>query len=368
MYTARLDRLYAAIEDAGLSGMAFNPGPSLTYLTGLHFHLMERPVVLLVKPGMDPVIILPELEQQKLRAAPYALRGFSYGENPADWDAVFSEAVQAIGFNGGKVGIEPRQIRVLEYRMLRSSAPMSSFPDGGNVVAVLRAHKDAAEVEIMRKAVKIAQQALLATIPQVKIGMAESEIAAELTIQLLRHGAQPGLPFSPIVSGGLNAANPHATPSERKLQAGDMLVIDWGAGADDYISDLTRTFAIGRVDPEWKKIHQIVQEANAAGRAAAKPGAACAHVDQAARSVIDKAGYGQYFVTRTGHGIGMEVHEDPYIRSDNLQVLEPGMAFTVEPGIYIPDHNGVRIEDNVVITENGAECLSDLPRELQVLG
>ncbi len=198
--------------------------------------------------------------------------------------------------------------------------------------------------------------------------MTEKEIAAELVVQLLRHGSQSDMPFAPIVSSGPNSANPHAVPSDRKLRPGDLLVVDWGAAVDGYISDLTRTFAVGKVDEEYRKIHQIVLEANAAGRAAAQPGVPCANVDSAARTVIEKAGYGQYFTHRTGHGIGMEPHEDPYMRGDNLQLLEPGMAFTVEPGIYLPGRNGVRIEDNVVITEDGAECLSDMPRELRVVG
>jgi Xaa-Pro dipeptidase len=137
---------------------------------------------------------------------------------------------------------------------------------------------------------------------------------------------------------------------------------------DGYISDLTRTFAVGEVDAEYLHIHQIVLEANAAGRAAGKPGETCAVVDKAAREVIEKAGYGAYFTHRTGHGIGMEAHEDPYMRGDNLLLLEPGMAYTVEPGIYLPARNGVRIEDNLVITWDGAECLSDLPREIRTVG
>jgi Xaa-Pro dipeptidase len=187
-------------------------------------------------------------------------------------------------------------------------------------------------------------------------------------IQLLHAGTQPELSFSPIVSSGPNSANPHASPSDRKLQVGDLLVIDWGALVGGYISDLTRTFAVGEVDPEYVKIHRIVQEANAAGREAGKPGIPCAAVDIAARTVIEKSGYGQYFTHRTGHGIGMEGHEDPYLRGDNLQLLEPGMAYTVEPGIYLPDRNGVRIEDNMVITDYGADCLSDMPRDIRVVG
>ena len=232
----------------------------------------------------------------------------------------------------------------------------------------LRLRKDKSEVEAMRRAVKIAQDALEATIPSMKIGMTEKAIAAELVIQLLRHGSDPDLPFAPIVSGGPNAANPHASPSDRKLQPGDLLVVDWGAGYEGYISDLTRTFAVEEVDEECRKIHKIVQEANAAGRAAGRPGVPCAAVDKAARDVIEQAGYGVYFTHRTGHGIGMEGHEEPYMRGDNMQLLEPGMAYTVEPGIYLPNRNGVRIEDNVVITETGADVLSDMTREIRIVG
>ncbi|HEY5901480.1 MAG TPA: M24 family metallopeptidase, partial [Anaerolineales bacterium] len=215
---------------------------------------------------------------------------------------------------------------------------------------------------------KVAQDALEATLPLIKIGMTERELAGELVMQLLRHGSDSEMPFSPIVSGGPNSANPHASPGERKLQAGDLLVVDWGAACDGYISDLTRTFAVGEVEPELQKIHKIVQEANAAGRAGGRPGVPCAEVDKAARAVIDASGYGPYFTHRTGHGIGMEGHEEPYMRGDNMQLLEPGMAYTVEPGIYLPNRNGVRIEDDMVVTENGSQSLSDMPRELRVVG
>lgn len=198
--------------------------------------------------------------------------------------------------------------------------------------------------------------------------MTEKELASELTLQLLRNGSEPEMAFSPIVSAGLNSANPHATPGSRPLQAGDLLVIDWGAVVDGYISDLTRTFAVGEIDAEYRQIHHIVQEANAAGRAAGKPGEPCARVDNAARQVIDTAGYGKYFTHRTGHGIGMEGHEDPYMRGDNLELLQPGMTYTVEPGIYLPGRNGVRIEDDILVTATGSESLSDMPRELMVLG
>jgi Xaa-Pro dipeptidase len=368
MTSSRLDKLTASLRASGLDAVVLNPGPTLKYLTGLNFHLMERPVVLFVVPNHEPVIVLPELELPKVKLLPYKAQAFAYGENPSEWDNAFRSAAQALGLDGKQIGVEPRQMRLLEFRHVKAGAPEADYPDATDVLAGLRLRKDKAEVDAMRRAVKIAQDALEATIPMIKIGMTERELASELVMQLLRHGSESEMPFAPIVSGGPNSANPHASPTERKLQAGDLLVVDWGAAHDGYISDLTRTFAVGGVDAEFTKIHKIVQEANAAGRSAAKPGVPCASVDKAARDVIEKAGYGKYFTHRTGHGIGMEGHEDPYMRGDNMQLLEPGMAFTVEPGIYLTGRNGVRIEDNMVITETGADCLSDMPRELRVVG
>lgn len=368
MTQARLDKLNVSLRTSDLDAVILNPGPTLKYLTGLGFHLMERPVVLFFAKDREPAIVLPELELQKVASLPYKLQVFPYPENPSAWNEAFRKAVQASGLDGKRIGVEPRNLRLLEFQYVKNSAPEADYPDAGEVLAGLRLRKDQAEVEAMREAVRIAQSALEATLPLIKIGMTEKELSSELVTQLLRNGSEPEMPFSPIVSGGPNSANPHASPTERKLRTGDLLVVDWGATHEGYISDLTRTFAVGDVDEEYQKIHKIVQESNAAGRAAAKPGAPCAEVDRAAREVIEKSGYGKYFTHRTGHGIGMEGHEEPYMRGDNMQILEPGMAFTVEPGIYLPDRNGVRIEDNMVITESGAESLSDMPREIRVVG
>jgi Xaa-Pro dipeptidase len=363
----RQTRLAETLSQHGLEALALNPGPTLTYLTGLHFHLMERPVVALFRPGLPPVIVLPELEGAKLAGLPFEVLAFPYGEDPAGWPGVFGQAMQAAALEGHKVGVEPGRMRLLEFHYLEEAGPQARFLHADEVLADLRMRKDSGEIAAMRKAVEIAQQALLATLPAIHAGVSEKQIAAELTAQLLRHGSEPELPFSPIVSGGPNSANPHATPSDRLLQEGDLLVIDWGAIYDGYVSDLTRTFAMGQVDDEYVKIAKIVEQANAAGREAARPESAAEEVDQAARGVIERAGYGAYFIHRTGHGLGMEGHEPPYIRLGNSLPLQAGMTFTVEPGIYLPGRGGVRIEDNVVITLSGAETLSDLPRQLITL-
>jgi Xaa-Pro dipeptidase len=367
MNSSRLSRLFSLLKSSGLDALVLNPGPSLTYLTGLHFHLMERPTVLFLSADSPPALILPELEAGKLNQSAIPLRSITFGDNPATWSEVFRKACQDLKLDGKKVGVEPNRLRFLELRMLEA-VTNAQFVSAEAVISGLRMQKEPEEIEAMRKAVQIAQEALLKTLPIVKPGKTEHEIASELVLQLLKAGSDPEMPFAPIVAGGPNSANPHAVPTDRKLQNGDLLVIDWGAAYQGYISDLTRTFAIGEVQPEFQKIARIVEQANTAGRMTAGPEIAAGVVDVATRKVIADAGYASYFTHRTGHGIGMEGHEPPYIFAENSTILAEGMAFTVEPGIYLSGRGGVRIEDNVVITANGAEILSDLPRELQSLG
>jgi Xaa-Pro dipeptidase len=311
--------------------------------------------------------VLPELELEKLKYLPYEIQSFPYGEDPSQWNSVFQRAIQTAKLAGHRNGVEPRQLRLLEFIYLLNAATITDFVPAEDCVSKLRMVKDDYEIAAMQKAAKIAEHALSATLPYVKTGLSERELATELTMQLFRAGCDPQVPFTPIVSSGPNSANPQATPSDRKLENGDLLVIDWGASFDGYVSDITRTFAIRNLDPEFMKIGKIVLEANIAGRKSAGPGVAAEDIDRAARAVIDAAGYGKYFTHRTGHGLGMEGHEDPYIRNGNLMPLEPGMTFTIEPGIYLPGQNGVRIEDDIVITETGSECLTSFPREVTQL-
>ena len=368
MDITRLKNISSALAESDLDALALNPGFSLLFASGLHFHLMERPTVAFFAADGRIAIVLPELETAKLENLSYEIKAFPYGENPKTWTGVFRNAINYLNLDGKKIGVEPLSMRIFEYRYLQVSAPHATFPDATETIASLRIIKGAQEIASTRKAVQIAEAALEATLPKIKIGVSEKAIASELVSQLLKNGSETPLPFQPIVSGGANSANPHATPSERKLREGDLLVIDWGARYQNYVSDITRTFAIGEIDEEYRNIHEIVQKANEAGRAAAKPGLPAKVVDIAARRVIEDAGYGAYFTHRTGHGIGMEGHEAPYMRDDNERILEIGMAFTVEPGIYLPNRNGVRVEDDMVITEDGAESLSTLPREIRVLG
>ena len=219
----------------------------------------------------------------------------------------------------------------------------------------------------MRRAVAIAETAMEKTLPQIKIGMTEKQIAAILTAELIDAGCEK-VPFGPIVSSGDNATSPHAVPTDRPIQAGELMIIDWGAIVNDYPSDITRTFAVGEISEAQHIMYETVKAANAAGLAATHPSNTCHDVDVAARAVITDAGLGDYFIHRTGHGLGLEVHEEPSIMTNIKQPLSPGMVFTVEPGVYRPGVGGVRIEDDVVVTADGCDVLTSMTKELITIG
>jgi Xaa-Pro dipeptidase len=364
MHTKRLKKFTDLMKKSGLAGMALNPGPTLTYLTGMSFHLMERPTVLLISQAGSAAMVLPGLEQGKLVPESAVFKAFTYGDDPASWSATFFQAGAWLNITEGEIGVVPTRMRFLELSFLRPALPGLGFVDGALAVAGLRMEKEPEEIDKMREAARIAQQALYATLNAGCAGMTEKEIANRLVIELLMAGSEPQLPFPPIVAIGENSANPHATPTDRQLQEGDLLLIDWGASFEGYFSDITRTFAFGQVDPELVKIGEIVLEANQAGREAGKPGVDAGAVDRAARSVISGAGYGEAFIHRTGHGLGLEAHEAPFIYSENDLMLSTGMTFTVEPGIYLEGKGGVRIEDDVFVTDIELEPLTDFPRQV----
>lgn len=358
--TSNVTALRDAMNEAQLDALAIVPGPNLFHLTGVEFHLSERPIVAVLPVGNeDPFIVVPELEASKAAKSRLEFRIVHYNDAEGHSGA-YQEATQAL--QGKRIGVEGRRMRFLETQLLNNAELHNADP----IFATVRMSKGDNELTAMRRAVEIAENALKTTVESLTTGVTEREIAAELTLQLLRAGSAPELPFSPIVATGPNGALPHASPGDRTLQPGQLVIIDWGASHDGYFSDITRTFAIAGQDPPERLLaaYEAVRAANAAGRAAAKPGGTGQDVDRATRQVIEDAGFGQYFTHRTGHGLGLECHEEPDMNEGSLVPLAPGMTFTVEPGIYIPDVGGIRIEDDVVITDSGSESLTQLPREL----
>ncbi|MEJ2447572.1 MAG: Xaa-Pro peptidase family protein [Anaerolineales bacterium] len=359
--------LQNTIKKSGIQAAAFNPGPDLNYLTGLDFHLMERPVIFILPQDGSPVMVLPELESAKMENLPYPIRPFFYNENPDSWTDIIRAALKKAGVQKGKMGVIPRRLRLLELNYLQAAAPELELVSAQDLISRIRMVKDSEEVEKMQEAVRIAECSLAAILSSIKPGLSEKELASRLVSRLLQQGSDPELPFFPIVSFGENSANPPASPGDRILQEGDLVLIDWGAAYHGYYSDITRVFALGDLHPEIEKIAQFVREANLAARAAVKPGVSASEVDRAARQVISEAGYGEFFTHRTGHGLGREAHEEPYISQFDETILEPGMTFTIEPGIYLPNRGGVRIEDDILVTEDGGRSLTNQPRVLSQL-
>jgi Xaa-Pro dipeptidase len=308
--------------------------------------------------------VLPEFESDKLSGLDFECRSVTYGENPASWGDAFRSISGALGLERSRIGAEPRGMRMLESEYIEAAAGGIRLVPGEKLISGIRARKDESEISSLREAVDVAQKALLNALPQIQTGMTELEVAGLLTSETLKTGSDPQLPFSPIVGFGPNSALPHHFPTDRRLAEQDIILIDWGASKDGYSADLTRVFAAGEDLAPFQDVSRIVAEANATAQRAAGPGVEASLVDKAARDVIEAAGMGANFTHRTGHGLGLEGHEPPYIRGDNTELLEPGMVFTIEPGIYFPGHYGVRIEDDIVVTHAGAESLTSLPREI----
>ncbi|MBX7254130.1 MAG: Xaa-Pro peptidase family protein [Candidatus Promineofilum sp.] len=367
MNVERLSRLTEQIVAHGLDGVALMPGPNLFYVSGMHVHLSERPILLFVPADDAPAIIIPTLEAMKAEAAGIPADRIFAWDDAEGYAGAFQRACAHLELTDYLLGVEALHMRVLEMQMLQRYAPGLQIAHAEPALSALRSVKDAAEIASMEKAIAVAERALQRILPRIKVGLSERQVAAMLTQELLASGAD-SIAFGPIVAAGPNAALPHATPTDRKLQRGDLLIIDWGVFVDDYPSDLTRTFAVGEIDPELRRIYNTVLLANEQARQATRPGVSGRDVDTAARDVIDDAGYGEYFIHRTGHGLGLEIHEPPDASPANRQPLAAGNVFTVEPGIYLPGRGGVRIEDNVVVTADGCRTLTSFPRELMTVG
>lgn len=363
----RLAAIQTQLKNQNLAAMALMPGPNLLYVSGMHTHLSERPLVLLVPQSGDPAVIIPLLEAPKATAAGLqAERIFAWGDGEGYMGA-FQQACQAMGLAGQTIAVEKLYMRMLEWDMLEEFAAGLQREYADPILNGLRLVKDAEEVAKMQKAVDSAEAAMTALLPQIKIGMTEQQIAVLLTQELMNAGSDR-VSFGPIVSSGPNAASPHAVPTNRPIQDGELMIIDWGAIIDDYPSDITRTFAVGEISDQLKNMYQTVRAASAAGVAEVNPANSCSTIDEAARQIIEDAGYGQYFIHRTGHGIGLEIHEEPSMMTGNKTPLVPGMTFTVEPGVYIQDVGGVRIEENVLVTTDGHRLLTSFTRELIQVG
>lgn len=365
MIEQRLARLRAEMTRRGVDAVAVVPSANLFYLTGVQMHVSER-VTLLVVTRDAAHLIVPALEAPRVEArarVPLTLHAWS----DAEWvKAGWASLAQHCALDGKHIALDYYSVRALEWTQLQAAARGAQFSDASPLFDTLRMVKDAAEVDAMRRAARTLETSLDALLNEVRVGKTEQELAARWQWLMFEHGAD-GIPEAPIVASGSNSALPHTTATAREIQNGDLVIFDGWCAVDGYYGDITRTFAVGAITDELKHIYDLTRRANEAGRAAAKPGAQCQDVDRAARKIIADAGYGEFFVHRTGHGLGLDVHEAPNMVEGDTRVLAPGNTFTVEPGIYLAGKGGVRIEDDVVVTQDGSECLMLSTRELRTL-
>jgi len=363
VYEERIGRARQRMEELSVDVLLLSVGADLPYFTGYTAMPLERLTMLVLPRDGDSTLVVPALEAPRIKERPeaFTLRPWGETEDPV---AIVADLAGLAG-PPARAAIGDRTWATFLLG-LQEALPQTSFVAASRVTGPLRARKDAAEVDALRAAARVVDRVALAMRDRPFAGRTEADISRELVERMLEGGHERAN-FA-IVASGPNAASPHHEPGERIVEVGDSVVCDFGGTMAGYCSDITRTFVVGEPPAELADLYEVLFEAQEQAVRAARVGVSCETVDAAARSIIAAAGYGDYFIHRTGHGIGLEEHEDPYLVSGNATPLAPGHAFSVEPGIYLPGRCGARIEDIVVATESGPERLNLAPRELAIVG
>lgn len=349
IYETRLNATREAMRERAIDCLVLTPGAGMRYLTGFSSEGHERLLCLIVPRERDWLFITPALNAEQVRTNPAGVTDIRAWDDTAGWQTTLENAACEIGLDKATIGVDP-QMAARFVLGLQDAAPGARFL-AGDVLAGMRIVKDEGEIAAMERAAAATDNAIAAAFKACVPG------ATELDVQLAIEGAiyaQGGeLSFAPIVGSGSNSALPHHNTGMRRLAKGDVAVLDFGARIDGYCGDITRTVAVGEASDEARHVYDIVYAAHQAALQTARGGVAAQSVDAAARKVIEDAGYGQFFIHRTGHGIGLEEHELPNIVAGNEQILAPGMCFSIEPGIYLSGKLGVRLENIVTIDDNG---------------
>jgi len=359
----RIDLLRESMARESVDLVALGPGAHLAWLTGVKPHADERPLLLCVSQSYAG-FLMPVLEADSARqqTADLPFHTWSDDDGPS---AAFQECLSAANACDAKRIVLDETMRADFAALVQDSLPAADRQFTSTTIGALRMRKDDAEYQTLKRNALIADNAMRAAWDAMQIGMTENEVA-EVVRESFK--LQNAVPLFHIIGAGRNGAFPHHHTGDSKLQRGDIVVMDIGGGQDGYSSDMTRMASMGTPPDDYNIVHQVVENAVQAALHAAKPGVKAHVVDDAARGVIADAGYGDLFVHRTGHGMGVEIHETPYITASSQTVLDEGMVFSIEPGIYQADKFGLRLEDIVYLRADGPEVFSELPRELQVIG
>jgi Xaa-Pro dipeptidase len=362
-YQQRLAAIQAALPAAGIDLLALAVSDNLRYALGGYAPTGdERFCALLLTPS-DRAFIVPSLNADQVRAhADVPMRTYQDAEGP---QVAITAALSALGANAPSAIAVDEEMRADHLLVLQAICPSATFRLAGTVMAPLRGRKDADEIAKLQAASATADAGVEAVFAACRPGITELELVDVAGSAMRRAGAEE-IVFA-AVAFGPHAALPHHHSDSTALQPGDVVLVDIGSRLNGYCSDITRMAIANGAPPdaEYARVHAVLEEASRAALAAAQPGARAREVDAAAREVIANAGYGDYFIHRTGHGLGISIHESPYITSTNELVLEAGMVFSIEPGIYLPGRFGVRLEEIVYLDDEGAHVLSTLPRAVR---
>lgn len=361
LYAERLRRAQAEIAKQGIDLLAIGPGSDLLYLTGINAHLSERLNLLLLPKTGRAAFIVPVLEAPNMadRAEIVDMRQWSETESPTALAATI-----VAGFGGNRIAVGDELWSSFLLR-LQTALPAAAWEPAMAVMRSLRMQKDAYEIGRLREVAQRTDAAWHRFIESGPIsGLTETETMTRLMGFMTEQGLKAGFG---ICASGPNSAAPHHHTGDRVIAQGDVVIFDWGSTLDGYHSDITRTIVVGEPTDEFRKVYEIVTRANQATFDAVRPGATCESLDRAARDLITAAGYGPQFLHRVGHGLGLDVHEEPYLVAGNTMPLQVGMCFSDEPGIYLEGNFGVRIEDAVICTETGAERLNNANRAITVM-
>lgn len=344
-----------------------NDPANVAYLTGYESDPHERVLALLVFPDADPFLFTPALEMDDARNGAWEYDVFGYLDNENPWE-IIAEKVKAAVPTVSNWAVEKEFLTLARFEALQNEFPTATFKqDLTSFMQRLKLIKTPTEIKTMIEAGKWADFAFDVGFNAIKEGVMEQEIVAEIEYQLKKKGIMQ-MSFSTIVLAGDNAASPHGNPGQRKIQKNELVLFDLGVVYDGYTSDATRTVAYGEPSQKAQEIYAIVLKAHQAALNAVKPGITAGELDTIARDIITDAGYGPYFNHRLGHGLGSSVHEFPSIMAGNPLVIEEGMCFSIEPGIYVPGVAGVRIEDCLYVTKDGCEVFTHTPKEYTIIG
>ncbi|WRP04642.1 Xaa-Pro peptidase family protein [Rossellomorea aquimaris] len=361
----RIEMLKNWLKEENIDAAFINSTENVFYLTNFHTDPHERLMGLFVFPDAEPFVVVPGMETRQVKDAGWINEVIGYSDHENPWEFI-QQAIQRRGIDGRRVAFENE---VVTYGRSQAFINMFNSPNIVNVedkLNEMRVVKDEGEIAIMRRAAEMADFGVEVGVSALQEGITEMEVLAKIEYELKKKGIRE-MSFSTMVLFGEKAGDPHGNPGDRKLKAGDFVLFDLGVVLEGYTSDITRTFAYKSVSDKQKEIYNTVLKAELASLGASKPGNRIGDLDQIARDIITEAGYGDYFPHRIGHGLGINVHEFPSMSHLNNGILKEGMTYTIEPGIYVPEIGGVRIEDDVLITKDGYETLTKFPKELQII-